>query len=87
MHVATESGPDGPLEPLRVGPGEAASWWGHRLRSGFLQTNTTPRSAVGLSFHAIPWAVYRESRAEGKSSHHSLKLGGYYAVAEAAPGA
>ena len=87
MHVASEPGVDAPVEPLGLSAGQCASWWGHRLRSGFVGANETGASTVGFDFHVIPWRLYRESRADAKRSKDSLRLGGFYTVADVRAGA
>ena len=72
--------PDG----RRLLPGQAASWWGHRLRSGFVGTNTSAAAVVGLTFDVIPWALYRESREASRHSSHDLRLGKYYKLMDTA---
>ena len=83
MHVADEAGNAAPLSPLALSIGQCGSWCGHRLRSGFVGTNTTESACVGIDFHVIPWPLYRESRETARKSSHNLRLGGYYAVMEA----
>ena len=85
MHVAAVAGAQADVAPLRsLIPGECASWYAHRLRSGFVGTNTTGSASVSFEFHVIPWHLYKESRDMARRSSHNLTLGGYYAIAESA---
>ena len=84
MHVAADAGDGAELRPISLVAGQCASWWGHRLRSGFVGTNQGETSVVGLQFDVIPWSLYRESREAARRSSHDLRLGGHYAAMQAA---
>ena len=68
---------------LSLRAGQCASWAGHKLAYG-AAPNDSQRTTVSFDFHVIPWSLYSESRDSSRRSSHDLRLGGYYAVMEAA---
>ncbi|KAL1515845.1 hypothetical protein AB1Y20_002460 [Prymnesium parvum] len=71
------------VECVSLSPLECATWWGHRLAYGAAPA-TGEHTTVSLDFRVIPWSLYSESRYNTKRSRHDLRLGGYYAVMDAA---
>ena len=54
------------------------------LAYGAVAPPADAHATVTCDFHAVPWELYRESRDKTRRSSHDLRVGGYYALMDAA---